>query len=285
MSTVVGADRGWLPTWVTARPSGTTCWRQDTTASGWAGTTGPVGLRRTTIDDTPGGSEALHPSGADRASLDQGERLGGRRGRTAVVAPAGVDGQGKREEQQGQRGVALDVPRARALEEDVDRHLEHRAAVVGERQPGGDLGAEAEVRQPLDEHVEAEPAVQGERAGGGVQLDPGAELERLAGDGEVGLEAQPGVVGAGDVDPYAVGDGHVRRGRVVRVEAADRQGEGGVRPAPGHHHQASADGEGAEAAVDQLGLEEKVERVELQPAEDVGPQPDQVDVVGRAPRT
>ena len=126
------------------------------------------------------------------------------------------------------RGVAVQVPRARTGQQSVDVKTAQRLPFKRDVEARREVELERERRHD-DEHVEAEVAVNGEACGRSVGFDVGAELHRVRGDGEIAVGADARIVAVADAHAEPVHGGDVEPGGVeVRIESAEREDEVGI---------------------------------------------------------
>src|ERR671913_570304 len=121
-----------------------------------------------------------------------------------------------------ERRLALDAQRAWPRQRAFDLDLEEVGRAALELHGGVEVGLEGE-RVELDQHVVADLPVDAEAGGARHQLGARAELERVRGEREVALAAQPKVFALAQADGDALKRREVRGRLEGRVEAADRE--------------------------------------------------------------
>ena len=102
--------------------------------------------------------------------------MSGRIGSSSVAVPCAIHGAGP-----GGAGAAATPANELALEAHVEA--------------GGEVGLEGERRRPADDRVQLDEAVDADRSGVARGLEPAAELEGVAGEGDVRLGAEVSTTG------------------------------------------------------------------------------------------
>src|SRR5438477_10369462 len=89
-----------------------------------------------------------------------------------------------------------------------------------ERHAGVDIKLEEEMGRPAEQRVEADPSLAARRTDLGDQLDVGAELQRVRGDGEIPVGVERDEERGREIDRDATQPTELRRRGVMRVEPA-----------------------------------------------------------------